>query len=156
MALVIDHHSSRQNQQCLHRFRQPWPWRLRPNVIRYNALQLGQNLANQSFRDHQLVANALRNFAPYELARHRLRHRRVGATYPLPHQLHVHSLRDRVLDVVPFQTSDARCDDELVLNHRAHQEVRASKLLNMRIREMNLTFQMKHQRQQSCRDTRQL
>ena len=93
---------------------------------------------------------------PYEQVRHKLRCHREGATYPLLHQLPEHSLHDRVLAADPFQTSDAGCDGALALNHRGHQEVRVSKLLNMHIPEMILTFQMKHQRQQSCRDTRQL
>ena len=73
------------------------------------------------------MAGALKNSAPYELEHRKLRHRRVGATYPLLHQLHGRSLHVHDQGEDPFQTSDEECGDAQALDHHAHQEVRVSR-----------------------------
>ena len=81
-APIIGRRSLIQNQQCFHQTHRPSPLLLVPNEILCNALQLGRHLVNQSFRDHQLVEGALRNFVPYEPWHRKSHHRRADATYP--------------------------------------------------------------------------
>ena len=146
-ARKVGHHNLAQNQRYLHRLRQPSPWQLMPDVLRYNASLLDQHRVNQNFHDHQLMAAPWKNFAPYELMHRKLHHLHVGATYPLLHQQHVHSLHVHALDEDPYRPSDEECDGALALNHRGHLAKRANKLPNMRTQEKIQKLLWKHRYQ---------
>ena len=92
---------------------------------------------------------------PCERAHRKLLHHRVGATYPSLHRLHVRSLHAHDLGVIPYRSSDARCDGAQALDHHVRQEVLVNRLRSRHIQEMIQTFLKRHRYRQSCREIHQ-
>ena len=92
-------------------------------MLRYNALPLDYlRRQNQSFRDHQLMDNDMRNLVPYEPLHHKWQSLRVDGIYPLHPQQYEQIFYGAYLALLLIHAFHIKYDGERVLIHHEHQE----------------------------------
>ena len=93
-------------------------------MLLYNALPLDYlRRQNQSFRDHQLMDNDMRNLVPYEPLHHKSQSPHVDGIYPLHPQQYELIFYGVYLALLLIHAFHIKYDGEQVLNHHERLEV---------------------------------